>query len=69
LSESDRIYVVTPRASDGQSQQPARQDIDAVVNDIRLIVQKAPAEREKAQSGERSLVVSKVEHGRQRVAR
>ena len=55
------FMIVTTGARDGQSQQSARDHVDAVVNDVRLIVQKTAAKGQKAHGGERPFVGSQIE--------
>ena len=58
IGRRDRIelMVVAPRAADGQAEQAATDDVDAVVDDVVLVVQESPAERQEAERGQRPLV-------------
>ena len=52
------LVVVTARAGDGQAHQAAGDDVDAVVDDVVLVVEKTPAEGEEPERGERRLVLA-----------
>src|SRR5919198_608286 len=53
--------VVAAGTGDRQPQQPARDDVNPIVDDVRLIVQETPAEGEETQSGEGPFVFAKVQ--------
>ncbi len=52
------LVVVAASARDGQAQEAARDDVDAVVDDVVLVVKKPPAESEEPERGERGLVLA-----------
>jgi hypothetical protein len=47
---------MTPRARDGQRHRPAADDVDPVVDDVRLVVQEPPAQRQETERRQRPLV-------------
>ena len=50
--------IVTAGAGDRQAHEPARDHVDAIVDDVLLIVEEAPAERQEAHRRQRALVVA-----------
>ena len=54
ILRGDRVelVIVAPRAADGERHRAAQDDIEAVVNDVILVVEKTAAQREEAERGD-----------------
>ncbi len=50
--------IVTACAGNRQSHQPSPDQIDAVVNNVRLAIQKPPAQRKETECGERAFILA-----------
>ena len=51
LRDGVELVVVAPRAGDGEAHEAAADDVDAVVDDVGLVVEEAASEGEKAERG------------------
>ncbi len=61
LGDGVEFVVVAAGAGDREAESAAGDDINAVVDDVILVIEEAPAEREEAHGGEGSFIVGEVE--------
>ena len=52
--------IVTTRARHGQCHCAAHQDVDAIIDDVWLVVEKAPAQRQEAERRQRTFVFAEI---------